>query len=275
EDAAAMGMLAERLRVRKERAAGAGEVGWDVFSLHYNPAAGLPAGGGSGAAATPPVAATSGGPLSALFTPTVMLSYNRLARLLWRLKRAEHALSATWGVAACGLQRMVDKMGADGHPVQPVLALLLRLRSEMSHFATNLQYYIQFEVMEASWQDFYARAAACADLDSLISAHEAHLATLLRKALLATDTTTTNNNNNTSAPAANNSSNNNIYVSNTAGGGGDVDGMDVDSGLGAGGGGGGGAAGGPSATALRRALQDALTNMVALRAIAARLEETV
>ncbi len=36
--------------------------------------------------------------------------------------------------------------------LQRLLAALLRLRSEMSHFATNLQYYVQFEVMEASWQ---------------------------------------------------------------------------------------------------------------------------
>ena len=28
----------------------------------------------------------------------------------------------------------------------------LRLRSEMSHFCTNLQYYIMFEVMEGAWQ---------------------------------------------------------------------------------------------------------------------------
>lgn len=41
---------------------------------------------------------------------------------------------------------------ADGALAQPVLAQLLRLRAEMSHFATNLQYYIQFEVMEACWQ---------------------------------------------------------------------------------------------------------------------------
>lgn len=28
----------------------------------------------------------------------------------------------------------------------------LRLCSEMSHFCTNLQYYIHFEVMESAWQ---------------------------------------------------------------------------------------------------------------------------
>ncbi|PNG99290.1 Gamma-tubulin complex component 3, partial [Tetrabaena socialis] len=107
----------------------------------------------------------------------------------------------------------------------------------MSHFATNLQYYIQFEVMEASWQDFYRRAAACSDLDSLIAAHQDHLATLLRKALLA-------------APGE------------AAGGGGAE----------AGGAEGGG---GPNPEALRTALKDALSNMVALRAVAGRLEEAV
>jgi gamma-tubulin complex component 3 len=92
----------------------AGEVGWDVFSLSYNPAAGLPAtmlGAGGGGGPQPTPAPTSGGPLSALFTAQAMLSYGRLAKLLWRMKRSEHALSATWGAAACGLQRTVDKMG--------------------------------------------------------------------------------------------------------------------------------------------------------------------
>eukprot|EP00955_Chlamydomonas_euryale_P072780 361513-Chlamydomonas_euryale.AAC.3 len=44
--------------------------------------------------------------------------------------------------------------GADG-----ALALVRRfltLRSEMSHFCTNLQYYIMYEVMETAWQDFNA-----------------------------------------------------------------------------------------------------------------------
>ncbi|GIL90210.1 hypothetical protein Vretimale_16375 [Volvox reticuliferus] len=250
DDAAAMGLLAERLRVRREKAAGAGETGWDVFSLYYNPAAGLPANVVTGAAASTSIAATSGGPLSALFTNSAMQSYNRLARLLWRLKRAEHALSSTWGAAACGLQRMVDKMGADGYLAQPVLAMLLRLRSEMSHFATNLQYYIQFEVMEASWQEFYSRAAACTDLDSLIAAHEVHLATLLRKAFLAND------------------------GSASGGGAGNAEGTPGAAAV-AEGSGPGGAAGSPSVAALRRALQDAVANMVSLRAVASRLEELV
>jgi hypothetical protein len=88
------------------------ETGWDVFSLSYNAAAGLPAAaGGAAAGGGGAIPGPSSGPLSALFTQAAMMSYNRLARLLWRIKRAEHALSATWGAAACGLQRMVDKMG--------------------------------------------------------------------------------------------------------------------------------------------------------------------
>ncbi|GIL59524.1 hypothetical protein Vafri_14280 [Volvox africanus] len=250
DDVAAMALLAERLRVRREKAAGAGETGWDIFSLYYNPAAGLPANVATGAAASTSIAATSGGPLSALFTNSALQSYNRLARLLWRLKRAEHALSSTWGAAACGLQRMVDKMGADGYLAQPVLAMLLRLRSEMSHFATNLQYYIQFEVMEASWQEFYSRAAACTDLDSLIAAHEVHLTTLLRKAFLAND-----------GSASGSGAGNAEGTPGTA--------------AAAEGTGPGGAASSPSVAALRRALQDAVANMVSLRAVASRLEELV
>ncbi|KAG2486861.1 hypothetical protein HYH03_014544 [Edaphochlamys debaryana] len=237
EGNAVVAALAERLRVRKERGSGVAEVGWDVFSVTYNPAAGMPAaapGGAPGAAgggsAPPAPGSHAGGALSAIFTPAAMQAYGRLARLLWSLKRAEHALSAVWGSVAVGLQKAVDKMGPAGHPVQPVLGALLRLRADMSHFATNLQTYIHFEVMHTCWQRFFSRASACSDLDSLIAAHEEHLATLLRKALLANP-------------------------------GGEGEGQ--------------GGVRAEGASALRRALRDALSNMVALRAVASRLEELV
>ena len=35
--------------------------------------------------------------------------------------------------------------------------------------------------METAWQGFAARASAASDLDGLIAAHEAHLATLLQR----------------------------------------------------------------------------------------------
>ncbi|CAD7701696.1 unnamed protein product, partial [Ostreobium quekettii] len=60
----------ERLRVRNDRGVGL-EVGWDVFSLEYD----------------------VGMPVSAVIDASAMAAYQRVSRLLWKLKRAEHNLS--------------------------------------------------------------------------------------------------------------------------------------------------------------------------------------
>ena len=41
---------------------------------------------------------------------------------------------------------------AEGQAAERVQRQCLQLRSEMSHFVTNLQYYLMFEVMEGAWQ---------------------------------------------------------------------------------------------------------------------------
>eukprot|EP00983_Pelagomonas_calceolata_P063508 1147759-Pelagomonas_calceolata.AAC.2 len=40
----------------------------------------------------------------------------------------------------------------EGQAAERVQRQCLQLRSEMSHFVTNLQYYLMFEVMESAWQ---------------------------------------------------------------------------------------------------------------------------
>lgn len=65
----------DKLRV-KMLEHGDGDRGWDVFSLEYQAAS----------------------PLSTVFTEAVMLRYLRIFNFLWRLKRVEHALSASWKV---------------------------------------------------------------------------------------------------------------------------------------------------------------------------------
>ena len=51
-----------------------GDSGWDVFSLDYRVSA----------------------PVNTILTPATMHQYLKLFHFLWRLKRVEHALSATW-----------------------------------------------------------------------------------------------------------------------------------------------------------------------------------
>ncbi|GAX86220.1 hypothetical protein CEUSTIGMA_g13633.t1 [Chlamydomonas eustigma] len=162
--------IVDRVRARKSKAHGGGELGWDVFRLHYE----------------------MRGPLSTLFTPSAQSQYFRVFQLLWRLKRAECDLSNTWKVLKCEVERTAAKFnsyspGGANHAVA-VARKCLRLRSEMSHFCTNFQYYIMFEVLEAAWQEFQHQASSAADMDELIFAHEKYLSTLVRKALLGEQT---------------------------------------------------------------------------------------
>lgn len=68
------------------------------------------------------------------------------------------------------------------HPSQLLLTVKALLYEHSGHTSVNTQH--ERTVTSAAPQDFYARAASSSDLDGLISAHEQHLATLLRKALL-------------------------------------------------------------------------------------------
>jgi hypothetical protein len=62
-------------------AAGTTEKYWDLFSMRYN----------------------LGQPLASIFTPEAQEKYNRLSKLLWRLRRAERALNDAWRILKVGL----------------------------------------------------------------------------------------------------------------------------------------------------------------------------
>ncbi|KAL3701451.1 hypothetical protein R1sor_019473 [Riccia sorocarpa] len=156
--------ILDRLRV-KMMPHSDGDRGWDVFSLQYD----------------------AREPLTTVFTEDVMAIYLRIFNFLWRLKRVEHALSATWQTMKpnCSVGR-ASAIKGDG--VKSELTVVLRrcqtLRNEMNHFVTNLQYYIMFEVLEFSWANFLAEMEVAHDLDELIAAHEKYLSSIVEKALL-------------------------------------------------------------------------------------------
>ena len=152
----------ERLRVRKDRGIGT-DTGWDVFFLEYVVAQ----------------------PLSTIFTTRVMSQYLRVFRLLWKLKHAEHTLAEVWRTLKL-MDRILNSFGPrSGNRARSLLRHGLKLRSKMSHFVTNLQYYIMFEVLEGSWHKFTECAQTATDLDELIAAHERYLDAILTRCLLA------------------------------------------------------------------------------------------
>ncbi|KAH7425118.1 hypothetical protein KP509_11G040600 [Ceratopteris richardii] len=158
------GEILDRLRV-KMMPYNDGDRGWDVFSLEY----------------------ILRDPLNTIFTEAVMANYLKVFNFLWRLKRVEHALSATWQTMKpnCSLARLFTSSGsAEKSQVAAILRRCQTLRNEMNHFVTNLQYYIMFEVLEYSWAKFLEEMEDAQDLDDLIAAHERYLTSIIEKSLL-------------------------------------------------------------------------------------------
>ncbi|KAK9833447.1 hypothetical protein WJX81_006327 [Elliptochloris bilobata] len=159
-----------RLRIRLARAT-ASETGWDVFSLRY----------------------AVDEPLATVLTAAAEAAYQRVAALLWALKRAEHSLGAAW-LLLNAMQRQLARLAARARAeglvcpgAEGMWAELRRAhatRSEMAHLAGNLQAYLMCEVLERAWAAFTARLASVTDLDGLIGAHAAYLGELQSGALL-------------------------------------------------------------------------------------------
>ena len=158
--------ILDKLRVATARAVGSEETGWDVFSLRY---------------------ATSA-PLDVVFTPEAESKYLRVFTFLWRLKRVEVSLNATWQTMKPNVAASLERDGVAGTAGAALAAELRRchtLRGEMHHFVSNLQYYVMFEVLEGSWDAFTRELNDADDLDALVQAHDTFLDAVTRKSLLS------------------------------------------------------------------------------------------
>lgn len=137
-----------------------GEIGWDVFTLEYK----IPA------------------PVDVVVTPRASKQYLKVFNFLWRVKRVEFSLNATWRRCQTGarsfLHAVSDRVGRDWKLARVVVA-------EMVHFVAQLQYYVLFEVVEASWEQLLRDMKKKDNtLDDLIAAHERFLESITRKGLL-------------------------------------------------------------------------------------------
>lgn len=137
-----------------------GEIGWDCFTLEYK--------------IDPPV--------DVVITPWGSTQYLKVFNFLWRVKRVEFALGSTWRRCMTGARGVLgavdDKVGPDWKLARCAIA-------EMIHFVCQLQYYILFEVIEASWDQLEADISkpGCT-LDDLIEAHTKYLNSITHKGLL-------------------------------------------------------------------------------------------
>ncbi|KAL8645600.1 MAG: hypothetical protein Q9226_007228, partial [Calogaya cf. arnoldii] len=137
-----------------------GETGWDVFTLEYKVDA----------------------PVDVVITAWASKEYLVVFNFLWRIKRVEFALGSTWRRCMTGARGVLatidDSQSKDWKHARCCIA-------EMIHFVNQLQYYILFEVIEASWDQLQAAITKPgATLDDLIEAHTTYLKAITHKGLL-------------------------------------------------------------------------------------------
>ncbi|KAG8529428.1 uncharacterized protein KY384_006065 [Bacidia gigantensis] len=137
-----------------------GDTGWDVFTLEYKVDA----------------------PVDVIITPWANRQYLKIFNLLWRVKRVEFALGSTWRRCMTGARGVLASVGEDMRKDWKKARCAI---AEMVHFVDQLQYYILFEVIEASWDILHAAISkpGCT-LDDLISAHSRYLRSITHKGLL-------------------------------------------------------------------------------------------
>lgn len=118
-----------------------------------------------------------------------MRKYRRMSRFLWRLRLAQTRLSNSWR-----LLQQLAKMRLVHDDLRDMLHQANTLRTEMTHFLCNFQYYIMFEVLETGFMNFTSKVLGkdvagsktepCRDMDDIIDAHNRYLHYILRASLL-------------------------------------------------------------------------------------------
>jgi gamma-tubulin complex component 4 len=135
-------------------------------------------------------------PMGLLLTPPVMARYNVLFQFLMRLTRVQLRLEGAWQ-ALHALYTHAAPMGADGGRGRTRdgrgerdgrLTQLYLLRHHMAHLVTNLQIYIQVDVIESSYAALEARIAGAHDFAEAERAHANYLHALVNQCFLNTVT---------------------------------------------------------------------------------------
>ncbi|ORX55582.1 hypothetical protein DM01DRAFT_1334976 [Hesseltinella vesiculosa] len=135
------------------------DLGWDVFTLDYH----------------------VDSPINTVLSPPAMNQYLRVFNFLWRLKRVEYTLTATWrrwGTSSRTFASLPE-ITEDLHHAQLIIA-------SMVHFIYQLQHYYLFEVLESSWENMHRNIhTKSKDLDDVISAHSQYLQDITQKGFLS------------------------------------------------------------------------------------------
>lgn len=133
--------------------------GWDVFELRYHLAS----------------------PLDAILSsPTVNTQHRAIFRFLWRLRRAQQLLSSNWRLTTNASRQLTSLVPE----IIPLMQQVHLLRHQMTHFTSNIQYYIMFEVLETAWQSLEAAIAKAKSLDDIVEAYATYVNDIIKSSLI-------------------------------------------------------------------------------------------
>lgn len=147
---------------------GHGEIGWDVFTLDYRVQKPLDI---------------------VVLDQSSMTEYLRVFNFLWRLKRVNFSLYLGWRRTIVGqrgqLWREIIQQSLEAE-----WSLVRSMCQEMMHFISELQYYINYDVIEMSWSLLQKELLQGGQLngkltvDGIIKAHKNYLKQIAFKGLL-------------------------------------------------------------------------------------------
>lgn len=144
---------------------GAGDTGWDTFTLEYRVES----------------------PLNAVLDASAMAGYQLLFHYLWQIQRVAAAATRAWAQLRGAERAVLRARARTSHT--PALAAglrraLLQVR-DMVHFVRQLQGFCELEGLAHAWQRLeHDLAAPISDLDQLIDTHRHYLGSLINTTLL-------------------------------------------------------------------------------------------
>ena len=114
-------------------------------------------------------------PLNIIINEDSLRNYNKLFRLLLKLKRVSYALQSVWNsLKLTNFKKEFKNIGVK----------LQLFRHEMQHLLNILQMYIIQQLNELSWKEFTIQLEKVTTLDHLINVHELYLTKCLTRCLL-------------------------------------------------------------------------------------------
>lgn len=120
-------------------------------------------------------------PLQLLFTKDVLSKYTKVFQYLLRLKRIQLELEKSWAQA---MQQDRDDTANKRRDSRQQRMPMWRVRQHMTYLITNLQFYIQVDVIESQWNLLQERVEASKDFTELARFHQEYLAALISQSFL-------------------------------------------------------------------------------------------